>query len=406
MRKKHDDNVVLLADLKALNTDERTREKYDAFLRAIEQANYESTLDNSVLLREGIIPGIGAIDWPELVRDTQAAPVAPVKPSRELKLSWFDFPRLDGSTTAQPLSTLIACRMLGMGAQWYIRRIRDYRNSDGTSERILIPSLRAPDQPARPETTNGYFIGRVPVFLGVHVEMVHTGTGSAYTNLTDGNADIIIVARPPSPDETAYAQKKQVAFDLRPIGYDAFVFLLNATNPMKSLTVKQVQDIYTDRVINWSEIGGGNAPIVAFQRERNSGSQETMERVVMKRLEMAPPLDQVIGYGMGGPYNRMGETAGGISYTFYYYHTVQSPESPAYLASFGGKPATKVCAVDGVLPAPETIRNRTYPFVTEVYAVVRKDAPEESSAVRLRNWLLTPEGQALVKESGYVPLPE
>ena len=70
------------------------------------------------------------------------------------------------------------------------------------------------------------------------------------------------------------------------------------------------------------------------------------------------------------------------------------------------KPSLKICAVNGVMPSAETIRNRTYPFVTPVYAVIRKGTPKTSSAVRLRDWLLTEEGQAVVKESGYVPMPE
>ena len=80
----------------------------------------------------------------------------------------------------------------------------------------------------------------------------------------------------------------------------------------------------------------------------------------------------------------------GIGYTFYYYQTMQSAD---HLLRDGGAPALKMCAVNGVAPTPETIRNGTYPFVTNVYAVVR-----------LPDWLLPPEGQAVVTESGCVPL--
>ena len=52
-----------------------------------------------------------------------------------------------------------------------------------------------------------------------------------------------------------------------------------------------------------------------------------------------------------------------------------------------------------------TIADCSYPLVTEVYAVVRADAPADSPAVLLRDWLLTPDGQAAIASSGYVPLP-
>ena len=64
----------------------------------------------------------------------------------------------------------------------------------------------------------------------------------------------------------------------------------------------------------------------------------------------------------------------------------------------------KLLAVDGVRPDQGSIRSRQYPFVTEVYAVVRGNQPKESQAYQLWQWLGSEEGQALVAESGYVPL--
>ena len=64
----------------------------------------------------------------------------------------------------------------------------------------------------------------------------------------------------------------------------------------------------------------------------------------------------------------------------------------------------KLCGVDGILPNSDSIQSGEYPFTTEVYAVVRTDLPKNSPAYRLRDWLRSPVGQALIEESGYVPL--
>ena len=64
----------------------------------------------------------------------------------------------------------------------------------------------------------------------------------------------------------------------------------------------------------------------------------------------------------------------------------------------------KLLGVNGVLPTSETIASGTYPLVTGVYAVLRADLPPDSSAVLLRDWLFSEAGQAVVKESGYVPI--
>ena len=70
-----------------------------------------------------------------------------------------------------------------------------------------------------------------------------------------------------------------------------------------------------------------------------------------------------------------------------------------------GSPYTRTIAVDGVRPTAETIRSGAYPYVAVVVVGIRADAPADSPPRRLRDWLLSPEGQKIVAESGYVPLP-
>jgi len=64
----------------------------------------------------------------------------------------------------------------------------------------------------------------------------------------------------------------------------------------------------------------------------------------------------------------------------------------------------KLCAVDGVTPNQSSIREREYPFVTEVYAVTRADQSQGSKAYQVWSWLRSPQGQALIAKSGYVAL--
>lgn len=97
---------------------------------------------------------------------------------------------------------------------------------------------------------------------------------------------------------------------------------------------------------------------------------------------------------MFGIYLRLTGDERGIGYSVYYYERYMS-----------GSPRTRVIAVDGVEPSTETIASRKYPFVSEVFVVTRGDLPPTAPARRLRDWLLSAEGQAVVRESGYVPLP-
>ena len=69
-----------------------------------------------------------------------------------------------------------------------------------------------------------------------------------------------------------------------------------------------------------------------------------------------------------------------------------------------GSAYTRNLAVDGVEPTFETIRDRKYPYAAEVLVVTRKGMDPAAPAARWRAWLMSPEGQAVVRESGYVPI--
>ncbi len=97
--------------------------------------------------------------------------------------------------------------------------------------------------------------------------------------------------------------------------------------------------------------------------------------------------------GMMGPINAISSDSQGIGYSVYFYASYMLPDENV-----------KLLGIEGVDPTSETIASREYPLVTEVYAVVRADMPIDNSAVMLRDWLLTDDGQDAVKESGYVPI--
>lgn len=287
-----------------------------------------------------------------------------------LRLSLDDYPRVDGSTSAQPLAVLVACKALGVSHRWGTKL-------DGS--RWMEPY------------TTTVAMGPAVGWISGHV--VHNGTHESYVNLIEGRTDLVLVARAPSPDEEQLAQAAGVTLDVRPVAVDAFIFLLHQDNPLDGLTLDQLRAIYAGQIVSWQEVGGPDAKINAYQRNPNSGSQELMLDLVMQGTALAPARSEMIGMSMTGPYNQMHSDPQGIAYSIYYYKEQMAPQANV-----------KVCAVDGVAPTREHIADRSYPLSAEVYVVVRRDLPAGSSARVLRDWLLSAEGQAVVEESGYVPV--
>jgi phosphate transport system substrate-binding protein len=190
----------------------------------------------------------------------------------------------------------------------------------------------------------------------------------------------------------ALAREKGVRLERVPVALDAFVFIVHRENPVQGLTVDQIRDIYSGKATTWNQVGGPELPVHPYRRNRNSGSEETMQKVVMKGLEMVEGRD-LVSMSMMGPFNALTHDRQGLGYTFRYYDT--------YMTHL---PTVRAVAVGGVSPTPETIRNRTYPFVTPVWMVWRTDLADDSPAAKVRDWLLSPAGQAVVAESGYVPI--
>jgi phosphate transport system substrate-binding protein len=212
-------------------------------------------------------------------------------------------------------------------------------------------------------------------------------------NLIKGDTDVILVARLPSDDEIKSAQLRGVTLNVQPVALDAFVILVNVENEVDNLSLDNIRDIYTGKITQWSDVGGGDGVIQPYQRNRNSGSQELMEKLVMQGTQMIDAPDMIVE-GMMGPFNALSSDTLGIGYSVYFYAEHMFTSETVVLI-----------AVDGVAPTSETIGKNTYPLTTEVYIVIREDTPEDSTARLFRDWLLSEEGQEVVAGSGYVPLP-
>ena len=220
-------------------------------------------------------------------------------------------------------------------------------------------------------------------------------TPQAYENLIEGRADIIFCAQP-SPAQIAAAKAKGVNLQLTPIGREAFVFFVNEANPVEAITSAQVRAIYTKRITNWSEVGGSNAAILPFQRPANSGSQTAMEQLVMRNASMVRPMKEEQVQDMGGIILETAayrNSANAIGYSFRFFVTTMT-----------GVKGIKLLKIDGVAPTVETIRDGTYPYAGNFYAITTDKTTNAPHVRELIAWFLSEQGQKLIEDTGYVSL--
>ena len=94
------------------------------------------------------------------------------------------------------------------------------------------------------------------------VNVEHSKTHKAYEKLINKELDLILVTSP-SEDEEKLAEKSNVELEVTKVVNEGFVFFLNKNNPVDSLTVEQIQKIYSGEITNWKEVGGNDEEIIA-----------------------------------------------------------------------------------------------------------------------------------------------
>ena len=217
-----------------------------------------------------------------------------------------------------------------------------------------------------------------------------TNTVVGFERLIEGNVDLFFGARP-SADQLAYAAEQGVELEITLIGREAFVFFVEEDEPVDGLTQDQLRAIYHGDVTDWSQVGGRAGEIAAFQRPAGSGSQTMMEYFMGEVSLKEPQTYETVG-SMEGVIRHVAQYAnqrGALGYSFRYFIQGLSQEK-----------GVKLLAVDGVTPDLAHIEDGSYPLTVPLCLVTRKDDPNPNVG-KMIDFFLSPDGQTLVRETGY-----
>ncbi len=279
--------------------------------------------------------------------DPSPLPPAPVQPSPEVLALRENFPTIDGSTSLKPLDAAVRAGVFG------------------------IPYEEA------------------------YAQVTHTTTYGSFYNLLDGKVDMIYSV-PFSEDQRTQAEEEGLELCFEPVSREGFVFVVNGENPVSALTQEQIRGIYSGTITNWKEVGGDDAPITAFQRNADSGSQNYMiafmgdtpltdAPIELRPASMVGLMDVIAAYD-NAKYS--------IGYSVYTYAADM----------YYGASSVKFIAVDGVAPSKQTMASGEYPLTGLNYAVFPASAAEDAPVRRLARWIQSDEGQLSIASAGSVTL--
>jgi len=230
---------------------------------------------------------------------------------------------------------------------------------------------------------------------GISISVTGGGSGTGIAALINGTVDLANASRQIKPEEREQAQANGFSPVEFVVARDAIAVIVNPSNPVERLTIGQLSDIYSGKIVNWSVVGGEDRPIVKLSRETNSGTHVYFLETVLRG---------------GDPEDK----------TFFSPDTLLLPSSEGITAEVRGNPNAigydglgyvtadvKVISVAAdaagpfVQPSSETVNNGQYPIARDLY-MYSADQPT-GRVLDYLNWILGPEAQRIVTELGFVP---
>ena len=219
---------------------------------------------------------------------------------------------------------------------------------------------------------------------GIPIHVQGGSTGRGVERLLDGSVDLCAASRPFRPQEISRLYDRFGTMGLRfLVARDALSVLVHPANPVRSVSMSQLAEIFSGRIVNWSRVGGPDAPIEVVLRPPNSGTYHFFRDHVLVGDDYASPtvtalrasdvdaavLDRPYAIGYGGLVHHQRAVALGI---------------------------------DGVEPSAESVRRGEYPLAR--YLLYYAPAPPKGSVRVFLEWCVSREGQQVVEASGFIPL--
>jgi phosphate transport system substrate-binding protein len=231
----------------------------------------------------------------------------------------------------------------------------------------------------------------------VAIAVTGGGSGTGVAALLNGTVDIANSSRDLSLGERAAAEQMGIEVIEYVIALDALAIIVHLDNPVEQLTIEQIADIYTGRVTNWQEVGGRDAPFVLLSRESNSGThvyflEEVLRKGDPENRDLFAPQTLLMPSSVGIT-SELRRNPNAIGY-----------EGLGYVDLAHEKVIRVARDVTGpyVEPAVETAASGEYPIARELY-IYTAGQPTGAIADYLA-WILSPAGQEIVAELGFVPI--
>jgi phosphate transport system substrate-binding protein len=234
----------------------------------------------------------------------------------------------------------------------------------------LVPQLAEAFKAQHPDTT---------------FDIAAEGSTTGIAAIIDGTAQIGMSSRRAKSAEFGAASGKGVNMKPTIVAYDGIAVIINSGNPVKGLTRKQVEQIFTGDVTDWSAVGGNPGKISVYTRNTSSGTYSDFKELAMKKRDYAPSAQKMAGNEQIA--SEVGRNANGAGYV-----------GLAYTKAGG----IKVMPIGGVLPSTQSVHAKTYPYARATFYYTNGEP--SGAAKEFLDFTISAAGQKIVNQVGFVPI--
>ncbi len=244
-------------------------------------------------------------------------------------------------------------------------------------------------------------------YPNVNVQIQAAGSSTAPPALTEGTSNLGPMSREMKDDELeAFEDKYGYKPTAVPVAIDALAVLVNKDNPIKGLTIPQVDAIFSSTlkcghpndISTWGEAGvaaWASKSIQLYGRNSVSGTYGYFKENALCKGDFKSNVNEQPG--SASVVQSVTSSQNGVGYSGMGYTTSGVRMVP--LAKKEGQPFVEA--------KPENALNGTYPLTRYLYVYVNKKpnqplAPLENEFLKL---VLSKSGQQVVIKDGYIPLP-
>lgn len=219
--------------------------------------------------------------------------------------------------------------------------------------------------------------------LNADIQVTGGGSGVGVQQIGDRIVDIGMSSR----EVTAAEMARYPGFVVTPIAYDGMAIILNSANPVSSITLEKVRDIYAGNLTNWKDLGGQDAKIVVIGRDSTSGTRSFFTEKIMGKVNYTKGQQEL--NSNGAIQQAVSQTPGAIGYV-----------GLGYLDGVKALPVD----VNGTLQAAtvDGVKKGTYPLSRPLYLIT--NGKPTGLAKEFIDYIIGPDGQKIVESIDYVPL--